>query len=316
MTSRAINSDEINSVSFPGAEDGLSLVQLIGTVEVSCSISFVQIRLTASAVVEPSAVVSSPTAKIKSLLGAVIDASAVPAGDTLVKRKSFAEATSARAVVAAATIYRERRLSAIRTATATTSASAVLKVPRSAAASSSATTSADSYKNAYLSGSTQPSAVVLAAGSRRVRSVSASTVPRAVVSANRTLIRRIGATTNAQALFSVSYWRKRPSTASTVALASIPNANFYFQLLCLQVQTEASAVPGQVAALSRIFFGADTLAQSTTEASIKMLLRVGATATATVSSAVAALDYSSTIPAPEERRMRLIEISRRMEVTT
>ncbi len=45
MSNNAINGNAINEASFPGAETGLSLVQLVGTVEVTCSIQSVFVAL-------------------------------------------------------------------------------------------------------------------------------------------------------------------------------------------------------------------------------------------------------------------------------
>ena len=106
MSRGTINSDDINSTSYPGSEDGLSLIELIGSVEVQCYIPAVGLLLSAAAVTSASAsgVVSNTTAKM--LLSATTDPSAVTQASARSKVFLSPQVQSAQAATSAATATR------------------------------------------------------------------------------------------------------------------------------------------------------------------------------------------------------------------
>ena len=55
MSKNAVNSGAINAVGFPGAEQGDSVIQLVGTVTVVGTLAGLKLRLTASAPAAPKA---------------------------------------------------------------------------------------------------------------------------------------------------------------------------------------------------------------------------------------------------------------------
>lgn len=309
----AINTGAINHVSFPGAEEGLSLVELTGTVEVTCALSAITLRLTASASTSPAAVGSSPNTTARALLAAITVPTALASAAARTKI-----AAPAQALVASAdtTVIGRLRfsLSAPSTATAAASVGSYVRAAKSASATASATASAGGRTVVPRSASTACAATT-AASALRYRRTAASTSATSTLLASTTAIIRPGATTSAVASVQATARSSVRRGASTSAVADAAPVVAGVKLLTYPQPAVASALAGAIAAQQLCVTGATGVATSSGSASIAYKFRLGATVQGSMISTAAAADYGITQSAPTERLMIVPASDRRMEVT-
>ena len=91
----ALNSGQINAVSFPQAEAGLSLIELVGTIEVTASISVLYTRRVVGATTTASAQGSADTTMVRQVY-ATTQAGAIASAVNLTKVTNNQATTAAR----------------------------------------------------------------------------------------------------------------------------------------------------------------------------------------------------------------------------
>lgn len=315
MSFNAINGNEINGVSFPGSESGLSLVQLVGSVAVIATMSSFTLRLTASAHVTASSA-SSPTAtKARFLVGATTGATVVSSVGALTKIRLDLEDQTATAT-ANATAIRKLRLPAATEGVATATNSAVfLEVPRSAIVDAKIVSSVIPFRLEIVGAATD--ALAIASAGTRVKTLrSGSTVAYAGSSTRTTARFRLPAGTTGVASVSAGTLRKMRLSISGSGVATSQNPAFKFIRQLPLSPAVAAAVSPALAAIFKISVGGATASPSASfSVAAGLRMPIGATTTATVSYINAAADFASRVPAPIERTMVLPFNSRRMEVT-
>jgi len=314
MTANYINSDEINSVPFPGAESGASLVQLVGEIQASGALSSVTLRLLATAAIACTATTSIPAAKAR--FGVTPTTECVAATTATAQSKvrlspvvqpaiadSFASAICKRAVGGSATA------AAVQTAP-------VSKVMVSLGAS--AAPAAETTAFAFRKWPVYPNAVfALASTYAQVLSkvlLGASTQGQPVSSVAPIERHQISAIQSASVASTVNAVAHQSVSGNAVAAAVAPA---FTSRAYLRTPVTISAVAnGLVNAIDLVPRSASVAASAITpNINAALVMHFAAATVATVSSAIAAADYSATMPAPLERRMALSPILRRMEVT-
>lgn len=316
MTTATINSNDINSVSFPGSEQGVTLVQLVGAVVVVCSISVINLRVTAAATTTASSESSVATPYTRAQIGAVTEVSATASCGSVV-RLAFSVDSQTASATCSAGVFSKRRLSAVGSGVATPQgAGSYLRVARSALVSGQAVSDVSARQNVYLAAASAPSAVVGEITSGRRFSASAVT-DGVVTSIAFTSARfKLSALSSSVAAAADADPNLRISFGATESAAAFaPAVQTSSRIAATPSAQQCLALAASAAACIKFFPGASAVAFATGSASQVLFRQVGASVVATVSVAVAAADYSSTIPAPVERRMTLISTSRRMEVT-
>lgn len=306
-----INSGAINETPFPGAESGLSLVELVGTVEVVCSISAVTLRRSARAVTDPSADGTASTVK-KSRLGAAIICNATPTASA--RRKVSVTSTSQAVCTTAATGRLNFRPSAVASGTAiVTPASGYAAVKRSAIAEVVAAIrpiSAKSY--AYRNAFSVAAALGSASTLRKLASYIEGAATASTV-ATAKLRNQLGAQTAAGATGSsstrVSITLRASGQASAIGTAPA------YTKEPTGAYTPCEATCFSIVSVKGISFGAATQANAVASATMRFRSVVSASVTATAIAQSTATDYATAMPAPAERTMTVQGFDRRMEVT-
>jgi len=311
MTTYAINSGAINVTPFPGAEAGLSLVELTGTVQVVCEIPSFTLRLHAEAPTQPKATGTAQTTK-KSLLNAEQTVSAtcyagvlsklqIP-GQTVATALSYSGIrlkfpTQTTGLAQASYFTAGSYVSAAKSALASPSAVAVVsgrtRTPR--AASTVATVLSQVSTQRKLAGYVSVVAIATTQAGIVMRNASGATTPCTATGtvSTRTTVTR-GGTTQGKV------------TTSATALAKLRR----YPVLQQAVATCFSIQPRQGIS----FFGIAT-ANASANATIRLKISLSAAATARAIAASAAADYATAMPAPTERLMIVQGYDRRMEVT-
>lgn len=316
MPTETVNSGVINKVGFPGAEDGVSLIEMVGEVVATATISSITLRLTAGAAVAAAAVCAPAGIKSRMLLAATTDATAQATAGARTKIQVFPQSQSAVAK-ATATPALQTRLGA--TTAAAASAQTVggrTFIRRSIAAAASASGSASSYNRAARAASTTATASSPALLALRGLKIAASTTAQVTHSITPTGKYRLRSVTNATG-YGLSFALVAKSVGASTnakALSAPVSAGLY-----LSATPNPQSAYASVSAITpklKQYVGATVNAGAVLSA-VPAALRyaLGASTIAWVSSAIAAADYSVTIPAPIERQMVLPAMNRRMEVT-
>lgn len=316
MSFNAINGNEINAVSFPGSEAGLSLVQLVGQVTVDASMSFFTLRLTAGASTNATAASPLTPTKARFNIGGSTDGLAEASAGVVSKIK-FDPVDESASALTAATAIRKFRLSAASSGLAVGSASGVYsKVYRGAATDAKVTTSVVPFRLEIAGAATD--AVADASAVVRIKTRRSANTTAAAGSTAHTAARfRLSASVVGLATGSAATRRKISLGASGTASGIGQSAEFTFLRRLPLTPQNAAALAQAITPRMKISVGGAVgsgLASVSAYAALRMPL--GASALATVSSAIAAADFSSTTPAPDERTMVLPLSSRRMEVTS
>ena len=312
MTTNAINGSAINQTQFPGAETGLSLIELTGTVQVVCNLSGVTLRRAAQATTSPEADGTASTVK-KSLLGAAIVCNAT---STAVSRRKVSLALSSQQAICNATTT--ARINFRQTATTSGSASASTAsgynaVIRRAAVEPTAFAPPIAGKTCVFRGAGATGSALSAVATRR--KVAATVESSATVSSSVTakIRNRIGAQASAEAVSSSSTKVRITLGASSLAraLGTVPA----FTKEPTGAYTPCVATCSSITLISGISFGAAAQANASSSATIRLKYVLFASATATASAQSTAADYATAMPAPAERTMTVQGYDRRMEVT-
>lgn len=306
-----INSAAINHLPFPGSETGKALVQLVGTVSVTGTITGISVRLTASAVSSGVAsVATNPGILIKHQLGASAECgtssrvsilgkiqfgaqgNATVAADVTPRlaRSVSASTTAASQIANTGTLVTVPRAAA-QPAVATASVVSVNETYRSAAALASADASVDALRKLIFSASTQGvvSPSISIANRHRVSAQTTAAASAASAISSVTLVFSASAVSAAQ--WNVFAGKKLIRSAIHPAIASAANI-------------------ASQAIVSRSVSGSGVC---TTASGISMRYFVSASAVATWAGYTVAFDFS-VAPAPEDRQMVVPMDDRRMEV--
>jgi hypothetical protein len=311
MTVGAINSGAINAVPFPQAEAGLSLIQLVGTVEVTGSISSLSTRRVVGATTVASA---HGTADIvfQQQVGATTEPRAVVLVVNVPRVTDNTATASARAPTAAAIVL-TRRNSALRTAQAVVSGKAVIKVRRSAAATAVATVSQIDAQTLVARLATTPARAITSALLTVEAFRSATTVARATSTSRIQLRHRSTAHAIASALGTALSANKLVAGATTSAVASVSAVSRRKIRFTARVVSAAASQNNLVGLNYR--FGATATASANGVSGMGLKYLTNATTVAEAITSSAATDYGIRMPAPLERLMFVPTTERNMEVT-
>lgn len=312
MTTHAINSGAINAVPFPGAEVGLSAVELTGTVRVVCSVGPITLQLTAPATTTASAVAGTITTKSRIQIGATTQCTAMTA-DIEPRVLVHVQAVQPAEAIVACAAFNKLQVAATTQGTGAGSVDSLIRTGLFANATASAVTAVSGRTLAHVSGS------ISALASTTTDSVikafkAASTTGVATTAASLTISSRLSATTTAAAACAdIGTSRKWVVTPSTVASAIVGDITLGMKIATGLVSV-ATASTGEPVALIKRGTGADTTAQAITSSPLTgRKLQTQASVVATAITYTAASDYGVTIPAPSERQMVVPEYERRMK---
>lgn len=312
MTSKAINSGAINAVSFPGSESGATLIELIGDVEVSASISGKYLRLGAKGSTIASAATGRPIPKTIALLGATTSGQASCSASALRKvlvgtasvavncvtssgvSVRYGVKASTQAYMSATTVETFRKSLSLGStqARAYTACYSVKKCSFSASSSANASASANALLKVPLSAIARwpietSASIIIEIG------VSASSSPSAVGSSDA-LVRVI---------------RSAPGLAS--AAGSSPSSKMVFGVsVAEQASADTSSPTVGINAL-RAAYG---VASAISSATALQYIKLPASTLAKVESYCIARDFASSVRAPEDRQMVVPENDRTMKV--
>lgn len=313
MTTATLNSGALNEVGFPGAEEGASLIELQGTVQVTCAVSAIKLRLTVGAAGVGQIATSSPVTQSYFRAAAPTTAEAVPAiidarskifvdPEPIVARSTTAATAELLHVTAGAT-----------SATATATASARVQVRRSASSTAAAVVAAVALKRAFRSATATGAATAAAQGYVHAFNAGA-TIAEAPAVVSFIFKRRVGASTQAVSTSTSTTLRKRlvGATAAPTASGTVWPA-LTSRVSCAPIVGQA-VVP-DVLALRYTPTPATTVAAAVpSEPVVRFEIQVGANVVAEAIAYSAAADYGLAQPAPEDRRMLVPPSDRLMEV--
>jgi hypothetical protein len=311
MTSYALNTGAINETPFPGAETGLSLIELLGTVEVTCQIPSFTVRLTGGASTRPSASGSASTTK-RALLSATQGVSATCLSTALTKIGVAGQTASTATTSAGVGI-------ALRESAETQAQAAYFTVNSYVSAKNSA--SVISVANSDVSGQTYVprGATTTAAASclsNSERKLAAYIEQRAQATAQAGIVMRnaSGGITSGSVVATAASRISALRGASTLASAS-GEFSALIKLLRYPNVQPATAICNSIEANRGISFAASTTANSVANATIRLQIKVSAEAMGQAITSSAAADYGTAMPAPAERLMTVQGSGRSMEVT-
>lgn len=245
-TTSTINSGAINAVSFPGSQEGEALVELVGSVIVTCAISSFLIYSHNTAATSPSAsgsasielkrgIVCSATAGATSSCGVVTQVKAGPAN------------VSATAQGSATTALQRRTSASPVNASAYGTAAIGINTRRSASTSAFATGAAYAQRHTHYAGSTTASASSSAAALSEIR-LSGSTSPSVTSTISETYGRAVQAQATAAAISTVSITSFKVHLAS----ASVDASADGIASTVRHATTSAATTPRAVASASAL----------------------------------------------------------------
>ncbi len=311
MTVGALNSGAINAVPFPQAEAGLSLVQLLGTIEVSGSIPALYTRRTVGASTTACANgAAGITFRLQADATAVAQAKCSAHNRTKVRNNV---ATTEVTATTAAEVLVKHRLSAIQPVRATVACAAVIKVARAASTQARATVATVAAKTrvprtAATPARATPSAIAFVKVRRQ-----ATTPAKGLSTAHIKLVHRLSATTFVRGLGTAVSTNEIWLGATALAKATT-QANA-LRKRRLGAVTAPSAITQVGLAGVRYKLAAQTIGEADGSAQIILAHQVSATTTAEAITRSAATDYGIAMPAPAERLMFVSASERSMEVT-
>lgn len=314
MTVNAINGGQINRVRFPGAADGLSLVEMSGLVEVTATIPSIHLRLHASASTAAAAQCATSSVRHNSRLGATTFAAAQT---DAVEQKKIATVPEALQAVAsaAATVHAKFRFLASGSGAAVHSALAVNKAARSASTTGQALSTVSVRRRVPVAasgfGAAQDSVTAFRAILR-----DADTQAQATTLASISFRTGVEATTATSADGEASIAFKRLAQAQTTAAATAPATLVgYRVLLRPSPQSAVADVPPLAAGAQITVGGAASVARAYAQSGARAKYKLSAAVMARAIAGSSAEDYGLLINAPTERLMVVPASDRRMEVT-
>lgn len=312
MTSSALNSGAINATPFPSAEQGASVIELLGDVQVTGSISGIALALTAIATTQPTAT-GVATTRRKLGIGATTAPSAVVTN--ISPRYRVPSETSVVCVAQTSTpsINVKGYTSASTSATAATTASASVSVKRSASTQPSATSSAaGSTKRVPLVATTTAQASASTPTARSKVRLSAINQATALGAGRIVFKKRVQATTPANAASSSAAQSFIPRSATLLAKASGNKPAACVRLATASIWSAAAVATSGV--LTRLRPMAQAAAGVSSVATPEIRITLSAQAAAQAITYSAAADFSVTLPAPPERQIVVPPYDRVMKV--
>lgn len=252
MISRSLNSGAINAVQFPSAEQGASVIELSGVIEVTASISSLGVKIG----VQPAPCVAAAAPSgirttVRTTASAISSASALQSTPQINVKIERGGQVACAATVTSAILFK-RRLEALSTASAVAAVNAVGKGAVGATTTASADSSAQAISNLSLAGAAVAQA--MASDVIALNGVRLSGQGTAGVGATATpgIKLRIGATTQCTSAFLVGAQRVSHRAAQGVCAAQANAAASNLRLS--PGATTAPAAVASVAARSRIMF--------------------------------------------------------------
>jgi hypothetical protein len=312
ITSSAINSGAINVTSFPGSEEGQTLVELTGTAEVVCELSSIRLRLTATASTQAKSTGSASTTRRAELTASTTCQAIISCNAYNNIALGVSATPSAIATASPRLVF---RFSANTTAQSQSAENgSFVRAANGAIANAEAATAAIPGGSLVYRGATAVASAVGEVNALRKVPSYAEIVARCSASANVTSRYRIGAETDPSAIATANSERKIALNAASVCYAI--GAASPLTKLNLQPSVQAAqAASNPVLAGSVLFFGAQTQANAASSATIGITYVLSAQTTAAAITQSAASDYATAMPAPSERLMVVQGSERRMEVT-
>lgn len=248
MISRAVNSGALNAVGFPGSEEGASLVQLIGLVQVTCVLTTLSLHLTTGAVTAAGANVSSPTMLFRSQVSATTVPTASAQADSKNQARVYPSSQPAAAAASSGVLARMKN-SASTTAVATAQLGATRsRVLRTAATVGSAASSASWNRRVSFGAATIASASASASNKTKVPS-GATSPATAFLLADVAIKSRLYGTGACFGLGQVYARRNLPTAAGTTAASVSPVAAMKFRLTAGVTPTSGAANCANIDAL-------------------------------------------------------------------
>lgn len=312
MTTYALNSGAINATPFPGAETGLSLIELLGTVEATCDLTALTIRLQARATTQPVANGTASTTK-RSQVSATQSVTATCSAGVLSKIKF--DGTTTGSATTSAYIRLKYPLPASGAANATNvSVTSYVRAKKSASTSATAATTISARTYVPRAAATAPSAFGSAFAQRKLAPASVAQVATANSSAG-IVIRLASGANVASTATNTAAMRIASRRGATTAPTAASNAETLIKLLRYPDLQTASATCFPITPIRGISFAAITTANSAASATIGLNIILSAQAVGQAITSSAAADYATAMPAPAERLMTVQGSDRRMEVT-
>lgn len=307
----ALNSGALNVVPFPAAEQGSSIIELLGTVEVTASIATIRLRVTAGAATAPTANCTG-SLRMKIGLGAATQAAAACA-DITARSKVKNDATGTASAYGTAGYIVKLNSTATATPSAVCTATSYQITKRSATVVASGLGSATGYKYAYRSATTVAQAVQSAITTKRKTGGAGSTVGSATGSASIILKNRLSATVAPTA--STSGFAYRIMRLTPLGTPSgIGSASAILKIYAAPVPVSPSAT---VSSGTKMKFGPGATATPSAVSetvNIVFKLHLGASTEATAIAYAAGSDFASKLPAPLERQIVVPPYDRTMKV--
>lgn len=312
MSNNAINGNAINEASFPGAETGLSLVQLVGTVEVTCSIQSVSLRLTAFATTEAKAHGTFSTSK-RTLFSCETAGSALASASALVKRPNGA-ASSAVAMTSSFACLKYIFSAATPGAALVPSVNGYIAAARGATVNCHAMTLPAEANTLVSRGVVvAPTAITSAVALRKVPSLATGSAFASAV-AGMSFKNRLAAFTEAKVMPSAST-RFNVRVGSSAKPEAVVYAGSRKNINLALMPQAVSATSSVIAPIQLLKFSAAAQANALASATIRVKYSLSGFTVASAIAQSAASDFASAMPAPAERLMKVPASNRRMEVT-
>lgn len=312
MITHALNSGAINAVPFPGAEEGASVIDLLGTVEVTGSLSAISLRLTATARTSPSAVCSVNNVKSRMQLQATTAPSAVATNTDVQSRITLAGNTSGECSTAAAIVVKFNT-SALTEAAAQVSVSSYQYAARSASATASATATANCVKYFYRGAETTGSASVSVPDARiKLTPGVASAQPSVIPTVGIILAHQLAATSSPTAVASADAARVMSFAASATPSASASAGVQLRVATAIAVQPSANGSAGTTMRYG--LFAQEQARAIAADTTLQLNILLGAGTSAQAVASAAGADFASKLPAPFERQIVVPPYDRTMKV--
>jgi hypothetical protein len=312
MTKNAINGSVINKTAFPGSEDGLSLVELVGTAEVTASISAIKLRLLASATTVCGSAGTAQTTK-KAQLSAVESGTAAPSVVAYVKTPFSAYAQAA--CGAASGVQLAYRMSAVQPSLADAAAAYSYVAAKKSANTAGVAESVNAKATTLVSrGAASLATAVTAANALRKTAFFATGAPSATGIASITFRNRLGATAAPSVAWLVSSILKVTIGARATPTAVTMAYPLRKRLVAPSLQ-KALAICTSIIFYRKMNLNVTTQANASANAKIRLKFCMSASAIAQATGQATASDFASAIPAPAERLMTVQASDRRVEVT-
>lgn len=313
MTTHALNTGALNKVPFPLTEQGTSIIELLGTVEVTASISVIRLRLTAAATTAPSAVCSVNTTKLKINVLAQTPAEAV-VQDITYRTKIQVKPTGSAIASTRAGYTVKHNVSALVAPTSAYSVTSYQITKKGASTTASGYGSMRSLKSRFNSAAISAQAVVKDITPLYKVRFSATQAATATTLADLAFARRVAGSTAATAVGTVFPLRYMPFSATAAPSQITTLAKAILRLATLPGNQSSAAITKATARLKAVT-GATVQTKAVAQDIVFIFkLTAGATTVAKAIDTAVGLDFASKMPAPLERQIVVPPYDRTMKV--